>query len=223
MDYSKLSLVRRKLVLVLAYTGGFVFLVYTFLHEIGHALVGIYHGGQLASFSINFLDASAHTGISGLFTASQRSQINLSGPAMPLLMWLVFILFAPKRANPVLELVKTISSAGVLGSLLPWILVPLVYSSGGAPPGDDVTQFLRNTGMSPLLLSGLTLGLFALGAAVFVRRSSGEAIGMDQITRWLRSEQDDPESLRAKFTLASMALIMMLLILVAVGMQFYLV
>jgi hypothetical protein len=221
MNTPAISTVRRKVVLLLVFMGVFVLTLYTFLHEAGHAAAGLFYGGSLYSFSVNFLNASAHVGIAGQFTAVQRSLINLAGAALPLVVWIIFLLAVPRRANPVLELLKTISSAGVLGSLLTWILTPFLYLSGAAPAGDDVTQFLNNSHIHPVLAAGAALAVFISGAVLFVQRSSGEAVGIEQVTRWLKNANGNEENLGANFTLAAMAAVLFLLVVAALEMHFF--
>jgi hypothetical protein len=212
-------LVRRKVILLLVYMGLFVLTVYTFLHEAGHAAAGLLLGGAIYSFSFNFLDASAHVGISGSFTALERSMINLSGAALPVTVWFFFMQIAPLRANPALELLKTISSAGLLGSLIPWMLVPLAFMVGAAPEADDVTYFLTNSGLPPLLVAAGGMLLFFLGVQRFIQRSSGESYGLEQVTQWLRGGSHDPAPYGARYTLAVMGVILVILALMAVTTQ----
>ena len=43
----------------------FVFFLYTFLHEGGHALAGLFFGQSLTEFDVSFWDFSAHVGMAG--------------------------------------------------------------------------------------------------------------------------------------------------------------
>jgi hypothetical protein len=193
----------------------FVLFVYTFLHEAGHAAAGLLYGGTLYSF--NFFDFSAHVGIIGAFSAVQRSVINISGVGFPAAAWIFFLLVVPRQANPILELLKTIGSAGLLGSLLPWILIPLVYYSGVAPPGDDVTQFLNNSNVHPLLITAIFSGLFVMGAAFFISRCS-----LGQILEWLRIPGEEQYTLGTNCTLTAMISIIILLVVMGISMHKFL-
>ncbi len=139
-----------------------VILVYTFLHEVGHALAAWLAGGQVYTFNINFFNLGAQV------SASHSAQIfsSLAGMALPVLVWFGFILNAPRRGSPALEALKIVASAGVIGSMLAWVIIPLVYASGGAPVNDDVTRFLSLSGINPHLAAGvfggLTAGMYAL-------------------------------------------------------------
>ncbi len=43
----------------------FVFFMYTFLHEAGHALIGLLFGQSLTEFDVSFWDFSADVGMAG--------------------------------------------------------------------------------------------------------------------------------------------------------------
>lgn len=195
----------------------FVLFVYTFLHEAGHAAVGLFFGGNLYSFSLNFFNFSAHVGLSGSFDPFQRSLINLAGMSLPVLVWAFFLLITPRIANPILELLKTIGSAGLLGSLLPWILIPLVYHGGIAPAGDDVTQFLNNSRAHPLLVSAFFVGVFLAGARFFISRSS-----LGQVLDWLRMPLEEDHSSGIWCTLTAMIAVLVLLGVMGVSMHSFL-
>ncbi|MCL6614616.1 MAG: M50 family metallopeptidase [Firmicutes bacterium] len=154
-------------VFLLVFVVLFVVFIYTFLHESGHALVGLLSGGRITSFSVNFINLSAHVTVDGNLTPAQTIVMNLAGVSLPLLVWLVFILAVPKKANFALELIKVFGSIGFLNSLLPWIIFPLLFLAGKAP-GDDSTSFLRNSGVHPLWVS-ITAFLIYLGGWVLFR------------------------------------------------------
>lgn len=146
----------------------FVVLTYTFLHEGGHALVGIFSGKRLTAFS--FIDLNAHISLDGNLTPSQRILFNLAGVSLPLLAWLVFILLTPRRSLLTLESLKIIASAMFLSTLLTWIVLPVLFLYGKAPLSDDVTNFLRISSLPPLLVSGLAFVLFFSGLVLLSRR-----------------------------------------------------
>lgn len=147
----------------------FVVFMYTFLHEGGHALLGLLSGGSITAFNLNFLDISAHVGLSGSFTPAQLIANNLAGVALPLLAWLVFFLVVPRRSNLVLESIKVGSSMVVLNTLLVWIVFPLLFMVGIAP-SDDSTNFLNNSGVYPPLVSLAALLMYIGGWALFRSR-----------------------------------------------------
>jgi hypothetical protein len=147
----------------------FVGLMYTFLHEGGHALFGLLFGGTLTSFSVNFFNFSAHAGIDGDFSTAQRAIISAAGISLPLTVWAVWMGLVPRRANPLLDSLKILTSIGTINTLLAWIFIPFFYLAGRAP-GDDSTNFLRLTGIPPLLLSALALLVYIGGWAWMLAR-----------------------------------------------------
>lgn len=146
---------------------------YTFLHEGGHALASMLQGGRMTAFSINFFTLNAYVGLDDQLSGLGRAAMNISGMALPVVLWFLFMALAPRRASPVVELLKLMSALIVLSTLLVWIAIPFFYLAGNPPPGDDVTQFLQNSGMPPLLLAGLALLVYAGGWLVYARRSVG--------------------------------------------------
>ncbi len=56
------------LILLLMFILVFVLFTYTFLHEGGHALAGLFFGQALTEFDVNFLNLSAHVGMAKLIT-----------------------------------------------------------------------------------------------------------------------------------------------------------
>jgi hypothetical protein len=147
----------------------FAVVLYTFLHEGGHALAALLSGGTLTAFSINFLDLSAHVSYTGALTRAQTIVNNAAGAALPLLAWLGFMLAVPKRTNLALEWLKVVATLMCLNTLLAWIVLPVVYLSGQAP-NDDVTNFLNNSAAPPLLVSGAALLLYLGGWLLFARK-----------------------------------------------------
>jgi hypothetical protein len=167
----QLSTAALKSALFLALALVYIFL-YTFLHEGGHALVAALSGAAINAFNINFFDLSAHVEIAGALSPAQTILMNAAGVSLPFLAWLVFILAVPKRGSLPLELFKCISSVGGISVWLVWIIFPLVYLGGGRP-GDDSISFLNNSRISPLLVSGASLLIFAGGWALFLSKIDG--------------------------------------------------
>jgi hypothetical protein len=150
-----------------------VALVYTILHEGGHALAGLAFGGQVREVDVNFFNLGAHVNIGGSFSRSQNAVINVSGMGLPLLVWLILMLALPKKSSPLVLWTKFIASAGTLCSLLAWVIIPLFYLKNDAPTGDDVTRFLVNSGLPPLAVTFSALVFFAGGWFMFVQRFPG--------------------------------------------------
>ena len=109
----------------------FVFFLYTFLHESGHALAGWLFGQSLTEFNISFWDLSAHVGLTGgELTQPQLAVQAAAGVSLPLLIWTIFISLVPRKANFALETLKLVSSMAVVNTLLAWIVLPFYLFSG---------------------------------------------------------------------------------------------
>jgi hypothetical protein len=151
----------------------FVFFMYTFLHEGGHALMGLLFGRSLAEFDISFWDLSAHVHmVGGQLTESELAVQAVAGAGLPLLIWAIFISLVPRKTNFTLEALKLLSSMVVVNTLLPWIILPILFLLEQAPP-DDVTNFLRHSQMPPILLTFVALILYGGGWILFLSKIEG--------------------------------------------------
>jgi hypothetical protein len=148
--------------------------LYTFVHELGHALVGLAFGGRLTSFDVAFWNLNPHVGLNGNFSLGQRSLINLAGTALPLLLWMAFLALSPRRGEPLFEWFKLVGSLVVINSLLAWIVIPFLFMAG-RPPADDSASFLMNSGAPPLLVAAVALGVYVYGWVLALHRTGGLA------------------------------------------------
>jgi hypothetical protein len=164
--------------------------IYTFLHESGHALLGLLFGGRLTSFSIRFWDLSAYVGIDGHLSALQGSMVAAAGAGLPLVVLAVLLARVPRVPSAGLDFVRIVASLTILNSLLPWLVIPVLYLTGQAP-GDDVTNFLRLSQLPPLAVAAGALTVYAGGWAFFLSRAGG----IREI--WYRWRRSLPGLLRA--------------------------
>lgn len=188
----------------------FVLVVYTFLHEAGHALVGVAFGQRLGAFDISFWDLSAHVSMSGSLTPMQRAIQVIAGAGLPFLLWALLMSVAPRKGNVALTLLKLVGSMAVINSLLAWLVLPVLDIFGRAPAGDDVTNFLRASGVRPALLSAVVLALYAAGWLLFLAKSEG----VRDLTRQLQ----DLSALRQPSTRATL-LAMSVVLAVVLGLS----
>lgn len=170
-EHQKASAVITSILLVL-FILVFVLFTYTFLHESGHALVGFLFGQTLIEFDVNFLNFGAHVGMMGNLTRAQLSLQSIAGEGLPLVIWLVFISIVSRKANSSLEVLKLLSSMIVLNTLLAWIIIPVLYVFGNAPP-DDVTHFLKYSQIPALFVTFIALVLYLVGWVYFLSRIDG--------------------------------------------------
>ncbi len=190
-------------VLLILFVFMFVVLTYTFLHEGGHALVGILSGERLTAFS--FIDTNAHVSLDGNLTPFQEVVFNAAGVTLPLLVWLVFILRVPKQSNLAVECLKMTASVMVLSTLTAWIALPVLFLFGKAPLSDDVTNFLRNSRLPPLTVTGFALMAFSGGWVLLAHRipSLRDELG---IFRGIDQEIITPGAWRVSGVLAALLL-----------------
>jgi len=161
------------LVALILFVALFVFFVYAFLHESGHAMIGLLSGQSLTEFNVNFWDFSAHVGmVGGKLTQAQLAVRSAAGVTLPLLVWALFISVVPRKANVTLETLKLISSMAFINTLLAWITLPVLFLFGNAP-SDDVTNFLRYSQIPPLLLTVIAIVLYTAAWILFLSKIDG--------------------------------------------------
>ena len=133
--------------------------VYIILHEGGHALIAPSCGARITEFSI--LGAyMRYEG--GTFTALTLSLFYIAGMLLPVLISIAYMLLYRDAAQSVFYRIFSFLFPLILTApALAWGIVPLLYLSDQAPPGDDVTGFIESSGASPwAVLLGAVL-LFA--------------------------------------------------------------
>lgn len=158
---------------VTLFIGLFVFFLYTFLHESGHALTGVLFGQSLTEFDLSFWDFSAHVGMIGIqLTEPQLAVQAVAGASLPLIVWAIFISRVPRKASFTVEILKLLSSMVVVNTLLAWIFLSILFFLQKTPP-DDVTNFLRHSQMPPLLLTFTVILLYAGGWILFLSKIEG--------------------------------------------------
>ncbi len=160
---------RPRALVALLLTSLLVTSLYGLLHEGAHALVVLLCGGRVTAFNPGLLGAGGRVQFAGHLSRAQAAVGAVAGTAAPVLLWAAGTLAAPRRANPLLEIAKVVSALGVLSTLLPWVILPLL-GLGRALPGDDVTAFLLASGASPRLVAALAGLACAAGWGLFLRR-----------------------------------------------------
>lgn len=160
------------LVLVFILLANGLVLLYFFLHEAGHALVVLLFRGKLTAFKVGFFDS--HYSYQGQFSAFQNGIRTSAGVLFPVLVWLVCLVWMPRRIAPMWSALRMIAAWIVLGSLLPWVIKPLLTMFGyqsRAPFGDDILGFLEATHWNGVLVSLISLLLLGLLLLVFQSRA----------------------------------------------------
>ncbi len=146
--------------------------LYTFLHEAGHAILGMLFGQRVLEFDAAFWNFYPHVSMAGEISVPQQALRSLAGTILPLLIWVVFINLVPRRANFSLTVLKIFTSMAVINTLLTWIILPVMVLFGNTFQ-DDVINFLNTSGLHPLQLSGIALILYGACWYLFIHRMDG--------------------------------------------------
>lgn len=142
---------------------------YSAVHEAGHAVVALANGARVDRFVVG---PNAHVAWSGgSFSDAATSFSQAAGALLPALLLLVALaVYRPRVRSDVYHTVYAVTAGCTAGSLLAWVVIPVVAVVGTPPPGDDVTRFLETSGMPPLALSGIAAAVLAGLVALAVRR-----------------------------------------------------
>ncbi|MPM22897.1 hypothetical protein SDC9_69357 [bioreactor metagenome] len=142
--------------------------IYIVLHESGHCLIAALGGAKITEFSI----LGAHMRYEGgAFSAATLSLLNAAGVLLPVLVSAVYMFFySQARSGVFYRIFSFMFSMIPFFALIAWIFVPILYLSGNAPTGDDVTMFLYNSGVTPLIVSLSAAALLALGIALATKK-----------------------------------------------------
>lgn len=124
---------------------------YIFLHESGHALVAILCGAQISKLSI----LQAHTWWSGgNFTDVTSSLCHAAGVLLPIGVSLMGILFYRRKfENTIYRLIFPFFIMISTATLIVWVLFPALSLYITLPEQEDVTKFLRSSGLEPMVVS----------------------------------------------------------------------
>lgn len=196
-----------KLVLgLLAVVMGTIF-SYVLLHEGGHALAVIWFGGKLTVFELNFLTSSPHISYTHNFSAIQRAIVAISGPLLPYVIFLIIVPLIKKITSPLWQVGLLAFSIGGMNSLLPAIVLPILFLVGKIGAGEDIGNFIYFSNLHPLLVSSFFLILFLFSLWYLVR--IGQVVSL--IGQWRKKTIVEWSSF-GKF--ASSFLVLMLLLMV---------
>lgn len=155
---------------------------YALLHEAGHALAALSVGVSVVGFDAWLVGRPA-VRLAGDLAGARGAWISLGGLLLPWLIW-VIAFSSVRPSQPLARLASLVGTFLVAGSLLPWLLIPLL---GLRPPGDDVTLFLQRSSAPPgwiagmaalLLVTVLLLGMRALGGPRRLWSSFRAAVGL---------------------------------------------
>ena len=144
--------------------------VYTLVHEGAHALTAMVFGGEVTKIDVNLFGGNPHVSYSGNFSSLQRALISIAGPVVPVLLWFLIMGFVHKQKPLMQQKIVLLLSFGIFGTLIPNILIPVVYELGGNVAGGDMGKFLANTGMNGFLVAGVVFLVLGLGVWLFSKK-----------------------------------------------------
>ena len=152
------------------------FFVYAFLHEAGHALVGLANGGTIENFV--FWNFNAHVRITGAsYSQIGEPLMNVAGLLFPMLIFVIVIGFYNSKikfAGYHLCYFTAILSL-VFGAFAGWVVVPIRSMFTLSLAGEDMVRFSDNAGFHPFLVS--LMGLFIIGAFAIFAHKQGVFVG----------------------------------------------
>ena len=145
-------------------------LLYIFFHECGHLLVMLSAGTRIDEFSILTAHVSGH---GGNYTESTELWLHANGALFPLFLSYFYVLIYNSRScNAFYRIFSFFIALVPLGSMLAWVVIPVLYLFQEAPRGDDVTLFLDHFSRygSPVFVSIGALLLLAFGVFLMVKK-----------------------------------------------------
>jgi len=175
--------------------------LYTLLHEGGHALVAIMHGGRIDNFVLGFNAHVTHSGAN--FTRVGESLHNSAGTLLPAAIFAVALIFYNRNVNSfIYHCIYGGFSIMIPGSLLAWVAIPLMSLFTAPPAGDDVSRFLDVSGINPLLVSLIALLLIFLFVFVSYKKGLYAKI-MEYLKTLSQAERTRPNKRQAAFMVLS--------------------
>jgi len=117
--------------------------LYIILHELGHCIVAVACGATITEFSI----LTAHMSyVGGSYTDASDLWLHVNGMLFPLTISYIYMIFYNSdKGNLTYRIVSYVISFMPMFSLLPWVIMPIMYAVGESIPAtDDVTKFLYN-------------------------------------------------------------------------------
>lgn len=145
-------------------------LIYTLLHEGAHGVSAVIFGGKLTNFNINFLSGSPHISYTGDLALWKKAIVSIAGPMVPFIIWLIAILKVKKTNNMIINKIILLVSVFTLFTLIPNIILPLLYEAGANVQGEDIIKFIIYSGMNSYLVSVIIAILFYTGCWVLYKK-----------------------------------------------------
>jgi hypothetical protein len=170
-----------------------ILIAYTFLHEMGHALIGILCGGSISDFTIGF---NAHVSITGAKYNNITLPLgNAFGAVLPyVICFIIVLLYNNRIKNDFYKIFILFFTICTTSSIFAWVFVPFLYSQGKAPINDDVTKFLDNSHFSPWIVSLIACILILWMLFISLRIKKVQKGYLDMVKE-LKNKQKDENDL----------------------------
>ena len=142
------------------------------LHEGGHSIVALLAGSRITEFDISLTNAHmSYEG--GHYSPFMEMWLHANGTLLPLLSAYVFAAFYKKEIrNWFYRVFSFFFFVAANGSLIVWVMIPILHMSGQRDPGEDGCKFVDISARyaSPLIVSAAALILIGIGAFLLVRK-----------------------------------------------------
>jgi len=158
-----------------------ILILYTFLHEGGHAIFAVIFGGRLSSFNINFLSGIPSIRYTGDLALWKKAIIALAGPMVPFIIWLMAIMGVKVTNNIIFKKIMLFFSVSILATFFINIILPLLYEAGVNVQGEDIVNFIVYSKINSYLLSVLITILALLGGLLLCKRLDIKKTFIEQI------------------------------------------
>ena len=187
------------------------FFVYAFLHEAGHALVGLAYGGTIESFV--FWNFNAHVRIVGAnYSQIGEPLMNVAGLLFPILLSVIAIVFY----NPKIKFAGyhlcyfTAILSLVSGAFVGWVILPIRSLFTFSLMHEDMVRFSYNAAFHPVLVS--LMGLFLICAFALFAHKKGIFVGAWSAFNSLIGKEVVEKNAKIKWGFVSVGLLFMAIV-----------
>ena len=161
---------KMKVILCMLLFAPLYYLLYAFLHEGGHALVALLYGAKIDEFTLGLGAHVSHHG--GALTAFGEALSIAAGTLLPLIVGTIVMLFYKRAVRfPGYHFCAFAVLIGLICSVLPWVVIPVISLVTPLRPTEDVSCFLDVTGAHALVV--VFAALLLIGALIFLAAVKG--------------------------------------------------
>ena len=192
------------------------FFVYAFLHEAGHALVGMAYGGTIKNFV--FWNFNAHVVIAGAnYSQFGEPLMNAAGILFPILIFVIAIGFYNSKVKfagyHLCYFAATLSL--VFGAFAGWVIIPFRSLFTLSLSGEDMVRFVDNTGFHPVLVS--LMGLFLIGSFALFAHKRGIFVGAWSAFNSLNGKEVSLKTTKIKWGIVSVGSLIVAIVIFVIA------